>query len=102
LGYDPRNRRHLTIRSGSSLGIIYEIIIVKGDVAEGLVFLAFILGIIVFALLMLYRESFAQSIQTAVSRTDIFTTSGHGKTLARALLRTNSKRDGKNDRTVNG
>lgn len=37
--------------------IIYKIIIVKGDVAEGLGVLAFILGIIVFAALMLYRES---------------------------------------------
>jgi hypothetical protein len=38
-------------------GVIYKIIIVKGDVLAGLVFLGFILGLIIFALLMLYRES---------------------------------------------
>ena len=37
--------------------IINEIIIGKGHVLGGLIFLAFILGFIVFALLMLYRES---------------------------------------------
>jgi hypothetical protein len=38
-------------------GILYELIIVKGDVLEGLGFLFFILGLITFALLVLYRES---------------------------------------------
>lgn len=38
-------------------GIIYEIIIVKGEVIPGLFFLAFILGIVLFALLAMYRES---------------------------------------------
>jgi hypothetical protein len=42
-------------------GIIYEIIIVKGDVAEGLVFLVFIVGIIAFALLMLYQKSLVKA-----------------------------------------
>lgn len=37
--------------------ITNEIIIGKGHVVGGLIFLAFILGFIVFALLMLYRES---------------------------------------------
>ena len=37
--------------------IINEIIIGKGHVLGGTIFLAFILGFIVFALLMLYRES---------------------------------------------
>ncbi len=37
--------------------IINEIIIGKGHVLGGLIFLAFILALIVFALLMLYRES---------------------------------------------
>lgn len=41
--------------------IIYKIIIIKGEMAEGLGFLAFILGLIVFALLMLYRESLVKS-----------------------------------------
>lgn len=38
-------------------GIIYQIIIVKGQVAGGLVFLAFIVALIASALLFLYRES---------------------------------------------
>jgi hypothetical protein len=38
-------------------GIIYGLIIVKGEVLTGLVFLSFIIGLILFALLMLYRES---------------------------------------------
>jgi hypothetical protein len=37
--------------------VINEIIIGKGHVLGGLIFLAFILGFVVFALLMLYRES---------------------------------------------
>ena len=37
--------------------VINEIIIGKGHVLGGLIFLAFIIGFIVFALLMLYRES---------------------------------------------
>lgn len=37
--------------------IINEIIIGKGHVLGGLIFLAFVLGFVVFALLMLYRES---------------------------------------------
>ena len=37
--------------------IVKEIIIGKGHVLGGLIFLAFILGFIVFAVLMLYRES---------------------------------------------
>jgi hypothetical protein len=38
-------------------GVIYKIILGKGDVLEGLVFLGFILGIITVALLALYKES---------------------------------------------
>jgi len=38
-------------------GIIYGIIIVKGEVIAGLFFLAFIVGIVLFALLSLYSES---------------------------------------------
>ncbi len=38
-------------------GIVYEIIIVKGEVIPGLFFLAIIIGIILFALLSLYSES---------------------------------------------
>jgi uncharacterized membrane protein YvbJ len=41
-------------------GIIYSIIIVKGAVITGSIFLAFILGIILFTLLILYRESLAK------------------------------------------
>jgi len=37
--------------------VINEIIIGKGHILGGLIFLAFILGFIVFALLMIYRES---------------------------------------------
>lgn len=38
-------------------GIIYEIIIVKGEVIKGLFFLTFIVGMILFALLSIYGES---------------------------------------------
>jgi hypothetical protein len=38
-------------------GIIYGLIISKGQVLKGLVFLGFILGLITFALLVIYRES---------------------------------------------
>lgn len=38
-------------------GIIYAIIIVKGEIIAGSLFLAFILGIVLFALLSLYGES---------------------------------------------
>ena len=38
-------------------GIIYEIIIVKGEVIAGSAFLAFIIGLILFALLVVYKES---------------------------------------------
>lgn len=38
-------------------GIIYAVIIVKGAVITGSIFLAFILGLVLFAVLMLYRES---------------------------------------------
>lgn len=38
-------------------GVIYKIIIIKGDVVEGLGFLAFILGVVLFAILALYRDS---------------------------------------------
>ena len=58
--------RLITIVAGSAIsivvggvlwGIIYEIIIVKGEVIPGLFFLAFVAGIILFAVLSLYRES---------------------------------------------
>jgi hypothetical protein len=42
-------------------GIIYGIIIVKGEVIAGLLFLAFIVGVILFALLSLYRESLSKA-----------------------------------------
>ncbi len=42
-------------------GIIYEIIIVKGEVLTGTLFSAFIIGLVLFGLLMLYRESLAKS-----------------------------------------
>ena len=38
-------------------GIIYEIIIVKGEMLAGSIFLAFVLGVILFALLAIYRDS---------------------------------------------
>lgn len=43
--------------AGVFWGIIYEIIIVKGDVIPGLLFLAFITGVVLFGLLSIYRES---------------------------------------------
>jgi hypothetical protein len=46
--------RWLTLVGGS---VIYKTILVEGEVLEGLGFLVFILGIITFALLALYRES---------------------------------------------
>src|SRR5687768_11314153 len=52
-------------------GIIYSIIIVKGEVLAGSIFLAVILGLILFALLALYRESLAQKpSKQKVSLTD--------------------------------
>jgi hypothetical protein len=45
------------IIGGVMWGIIYWIIIVKGEVLTGVVFLALIIGLVLFALLMLYRES---------------------------------------------
>jgi len=42
------------------VGIIYSIIIVKGEVLAGSIFLAVIIGLVLFALLVLYRESLAQ------------------------------------------
>ena len=38
-------------------GIIYSIIIVKGEVLGGLIFLAVILGLVLFGILMTYRDS---------------------------------------------
>jgi hypothetical protein len=38
-------------------GIIYSIIIVKGEVLAGSIFLAVIVGLVLFGLLVLYRES---------------------------------------------
>jgi hypothetical protein len=41
-------------------GIIFELMLVKGKVLTGLVFLFFILGLITFALLVMYRESLGE------------------------------------------
>lgn len=41
-------------------GIIYSIIIVKGEVLAGSIFLAVIIGLVLFGLLVLYRESLAK------------------------------------------
>jgi zinc-ribbon domain len=43
-------------------GIIYEIIIVKGEVITGLFFLAFIVGAVLFGLLSIYRESLRKTV----------------------------------------
>jgi hypothetical protein len=51
----------LSIPVGAVLwGIIYEIILIKGEVLAGSLFLAFIIGLILFALLVIYRESLMQ------------------------------------------
>jgi hypothetical protein len=42
-------------------GIIYEIIIVKGEVLAGSIFLAVVIGLILFALLAIYHESLAKA-----------------------------------------
>lgn len=42
-------------------GIIYEIIIVKGEVLAGSIFLAFVVGLILFAPLAIYRNSLAKA-----------------------------------------
>lgn len=53
-------------------GIIYSIIIVKGEVLAGSIFLAVILGLVLFGLLVLYRESLAQkSSKQKVSLPDV-------------------------------
>ena len=41
-------------------GIIYSIIIVKGEILAGSIFLAIVVGVLLFGLLMLYRESISQ------------------------------------------
>lgn len=41
-------------------GIIYSIIIVKGELLAGSIFLAVIIGLMLFGLLVLYRESLAK------------------------------------------
>lgn len=42
-------------------GIFYHIIIVKGEVLEGSIFLAFIVGVVLFALLAIYRDSLVKA-----------------------------------------
>jgi hypothetical protein len=42
-------------------GMIYEVIIVKGAILGGSLFLVFVLALILFALLAMYRESLAKS-----------------------------------------
>jgi zinc-ribbon domain len=49
------------IVGGVLWGIIYEIIITKGEVLAGSLFLAFITGLILFALLMVYKESLVKT-----------------------------------------
>ncbi len=47
-----------TIVAGGVLwGIVYEVILGKADLVAGLMLLGFMIGLILFALLMLYRES---------------------------------------------
>ena len=41
--------------------VIYKIIILKGEVVEGSLFLVFVLGLIAFALLALYRDSLTKA-----------------------------------------
>lgn len=45
-------------------GIVYEIIIVKGQVIPGLVFLLFIVGVVLFGLLSIYGESLRKTAET--------------------------------------
>ncbi|HKY06022.1 MAG TPA: hypothetical protein VJQ56_14095 [Blastocatellia bacterium] len=45
------------VTGGVLWGVIYEVIIVKGELVTGFMLLGFIIGLILFALLMLYRES---------------------------------------------
>jgi len=45
-------------------GIVYEIIIVKGHLISGLVFLLFIVGVILFGLLSIYGESLRKKADT--------------------------------------
>ena len=55
----------VSIVTGAVLwGIVYEIIIVKGAVISGLIFLAFIVGVILFGLLSIYRESLRKTAGT--------------------------------------
>ena len=65
-----RLNRWIAIIAGSTIsilvggvlwGIIYEIIIVKGEVLTGALFAAFIIGLVLSGLLMLYRESAVKS-----------------------------------------
>jgi hypothetical protein len=42
-------------------GIIFEVIIAKGEILAGSLFLVFVLALIIFALLSIYRESLAKS-----------------------------------------
>jgi hypothetical protein len=48
-------------------GMIYKMIIVEGNVLEGLGFLGFILGLITFALLVMYRQSLVKKSASRLS-----------------------------------
>ena len=52
------------IAGGVIWAIVYGIIIVKGEVLTGLVFLAFIIGVILFGLLSIYRDSLRKTADT--------------------------------------
>ena len=68
-------------------GIIYEIIIVKGEVLGGSLFLAFVLGSILFALLALYRSSLSTTKKGQVSSHDLPTLAqGTAKLLPESAL----------------
>jgi hypothetical protein len=63
-------QRWITIIAGSTIsivvggvmwGIIYEIMIVKGEVLVGSAFLAFLIGLVLFALLNIYKESLVKT-----------------------------------------
>ena len=66
--------------------VINEIIVGKGHVLGGFIFLAFILGFIVFILLILYRESL---LKASGKRSAAQTTLLHAEHTARALPESN-------------
>jgi len=67
-------------------GIIYSIIIVKGEVFAGLIFLIVILGLVLFALLALYRDSLLKRSTKRENEQPMLQANDTGKILSEGRL----------------